>query len=835
MRRRKKEKTLEKSSTSSTDEFPGELGRGRSAKAAKNLDAMSRSPPQQRKRSLLGLSSMRDLVEQVQDSLTKTKQQDASSASPALAGGSAHSSAEKSSRHGAAPSAAALSAPASPAAAAAATAVLPAASAASGASTHTAAATSAVAISTIVAVAPKKKVLDLKLLPSGTSLTLRTKKQTPFNPSPSEFKARERPYAVDHQPFCGVCAAPFTLMVRRQRCQVCRESVCAQCSTDKRHVEGQKGLQRVCDICIVEGPVVDDNGMYPVGRSPAGTPIAPPRPAPSRSSSSSSSNATMGRPPPAHHHHAPALYDSAPKPRVVRDEAAASMRALRAEEDTLPKSTTTTPTSGGVGVDRTRGGGSEKGVIDSRAVRPPKSPASAVAGSLFSTPSRAALVSGSPSNRSNGVGIIGGGGGGAAKAAEFEAVSIAGATALGEEDDGDAEGGPPSSVSSSKARKRGKKARRAGTPAPEAVKTPSEKRQPFWSGGKSLSEYFGKSSGTAAGVAASAGTPLSRSSRSTPRGASAGTRNHTTNTSAFSAASGGRVGASVSANNDSGGGSSSEGNWVSITKRRPLGGGQAQTVGHGSAFVRDFIRGAGIHRLDPRRLAGPLAVCASRTGLDKLWAGLRVLLLWLLEIEGEPTRGGGGRSRRSGGARGGHGHYQHQIQNAAASRGWRPGRRFLFVGSLALVACYRRYQVTHPELTTEHVLREASSLLFALTLFFAHAVTDLPRDACGAIVPSLCGTRESRLQAARDRASSLPPAGMASPDAAAGSGLARAGAGAGFRLAEGDDWGSDCGGDVVLNKREREEDGSREGWARGSNDGGLVEGGGNGGSDSEVV
>ena len=115
------------------------------------------------------------------------------------------------------------------------------------------------------------------------------------------------------------------------------------------------------------------------------------------------------------------------------------MRALRAEEDTLPKSTTTTPTSGGVGVDRTRGGGSEKGVIDSRAVRPPKSPASAVAGSLFSTPSRAALVSGSPSNRSNGVGIIGGGGEGAAKAAEFEAVSIAGATALGEENDGDAE------------------------------------------------------------------------------------------------------------------------------------------------------------------------------------------------------------------------------------------------------------------------------------------------------------------------------------------------------------------------------------------------------------
>lgn len=37
-------------------------GRGRSTKA----DALSRSPPQQRKRSLLGLSSMRDLVEQVE-------------------------------------------------------------------------------------------------------------------------------------------------------------------------------------------------------------------------------------------------------------------------------------------------------------------------------------------------------------------------------------------------------------------------------------------------------------------------------------------------------------------------------------------------------------------------------------------------------------------------------------------------------------------------------------------------------------------------------------------------------------------------------------------------
>lgn len=44
----------------------------------------------------------------------------------------------------------------------------------------------------------------------------------------------------EHQPFCGVCAAPFTLMLRRQRCQVCGESVCAQCSSDKRYVEGTR-------------------------------------------------------------------------------------------------------------------------------------------------------------------------------------------------------------------------------------------------------------------------------------------------------------------------------------------------------------------------------------------------------------------------------------------------------------------------------------------------------------------------------------------------------------------------------------------------------------------
>lgn len=53
--------------------------------------------------------------------------------------------------------------------------------------------------------------------------------------------------------------------------------------------------------------------------------------------------------------------------------------------------------------------------------------------------------------------------------------------------------------------------------------------------------------------------------------------------------------------------------------------------------------------------------------------------------------------------------------------------------------------MTHPEITTEHVLGAATSLFLALAGFLAHAVLDLARDACGAVVPSLCGTRETRL------------------------------------------------------------------------------------------
>lgn len=61
MRRRKKDKAMEEPRPTTSEDSLENSGRGRSTKA----DALSRSPPQQRKRSLLGLSSMRDLVEQV--------------------------------------------------------------------------------------------------------------------------------------------------------------------------------------------------------------------------------------------------------------------------------------------------------------------------------------------------------------------------------------------------------------------------------------------------------------------------------------------------------------------------------------------------------------------------------------------------------------------------------------------------------------------------------------------------------------------------------------------------------------------------------------------------
>lgn len=60
-------------------------------------------------------------------------------------------------------------------------------------------------------------------------------------------------------------------------------------------------------------------------------------------------------------------------------------------------------------------------------------------------------------------------------------------------------------------------------------------------------------------------------------------------------------------------------------------------------------------------------------------------------------------------------------------------------------------QVTHPEVTTDHVLGAASSLVLALAAFLVRAAADLTIDACGAVIPSLCGTREARLAAAYRR------------------------------------------------------------------------------------
>lgn len=58
--------------------------------------------------------------------------------------------------------------------------------------------------------------------------------------------------------------------------------------------------------------------------------------------------------------------------------------------------------------------------------------------------------------------------------------------------------------------------------------------------------------------------------------------------------------------------------------------GARQAVDQGSGFVRDFVRGAGIHRLDPRRLAGKGCLspthCCRRTGICYLlaWGGARL-------------------------------------------------------------------------------------------------------------------------------------------------------------------------------------------------------------------
>lgn len=62
-------------------------------------------------------------------------------------------------------------------------------------------------------------------------------------------------------------------------------------------------------------------------------------------------------------------------------------------------------------------------------------------------------------------------------------------------------------------------------------------------------------------------------------------------------------------------------------------------------------------------------------------------------------------------------------------------------------------------MTTEHVLGAASSLVIALAAFLVRAAADLTIDACGAVIPSLCGTREARLAAAHRRIQQAGAAG----------------------------------------------------------------------------
>lgn len=62
------------------------------------------------------------------------------------------------------------------------------------------------------------------------------------------------------------------------------------------------------------------------------------------------------------------------------------------------------------------------------------------------------------------------------------------------------------------------------------------------------------------------------------------------------------------------------------------------------------------------------------------------------------------------------------------------------VSELHLVA----YKVTHPEMTAAHALGVVSSLLFELAGFLALAVVGLAVDACGAVLPAVCGIRNAR-------------------------------------------------------------------------------------------
>lgn len=134
-----------------------------------------------------------------------------------------------------------------------------------------------------------------------------------------------------------------------------------------------------------------------------------------------------------------------------------------------------------------------------------------------------------------------------------------------------------------------------------------------------LSDALGKQR-SGGGGGGGLNTPVSRS-RSTLRGTNGGGSSNSTRVG--SVVHGGSAvgdGCSTSNHDTSGtacGGGGSKGKWESISKKRPSGGGKGQAVvGNRSAFVRDFIRGAGIHRLDPRRLAGEPLKIERRDGSD---------------------------------------------------------------------------------------------------------------------------------------------------------------------------------------------------------------------------
>lgn len=200
---------------------------------------------------------------------------------------------------------------------------------------------------------------------------------------------------------------------------------------------GQKGLQRVCDICIVEGPVVlDDNGVFAAGPSPVATSIIPPYPAP-RSASSAYDSDSAGRHAPDPSSKASVLTNSSvaatsSKPHGGKDsrDHSAAVQMKFAEDDASPESTTTTSTTtthsctaggGGTGSKTPSGGGN----CSRDSVRPSKSPAAR--GEHICTPPR-----GNGSNSSGGKGTY-------KAAAEADTARDSTVTAPGEDDYGNAE------------------------------------------------------------------------------------------------------------------------------------------------------------------------------------------------------------------------------------------------------------------------------------------------------------------------------------------------------------------------------------------------------------